>query len=487
MAKKFFKKALSVGLSLTLCAGMVAPAFAANFTDLQNVIDGNGAYQGTEITREENTITLNGNVTREDGESSITFSGEGTNITLNLNGNTIDGAGKSGSVITVGSGASLTVNGADTTGKKGTITGGNSDEYGGGGIAAQRSNVTLKNVTVTGNEAKGVYNEEFEYFNGGFGGGIEINNCGSIKMDTVNVSGNTAFATGGGIDINSATEITMNNVTVTDNHAGAGGGGMYIENSTVEMKNTAVYDNDAYAVYNNKQANDLALDGWRDVEVESDPDTHVEGKGNLAGWTNCWPGGGENPELGHELEVSDGGWLDAVSRWAVLDDDDDNNDGDDDDDDDGNPETPDDTEIEDPEVPLAGLFTRGDAIGYLWQQAGEPEAELSTFEDVPEDHQWAVAIGWAQDMGIARADEEGNFRPDDLVLRGVEDLEIDPEGELQEFLNWYAQYAGVELDEGELFIKLEGALDDVIMGEDAQVIFDEFFAKLELALAEQAA
>lgn len=543
MAKKFFKKALSVGLSLTLCAGMVAPAFAANFTDLQNVIDGNGAYQGTEITREENTITLNGNVTREDGESSITFSGEGTNITLNLNGNTIDGAGKSGSVITVGSGASLTVNGADTTGKKGTITGGNSDEYGGGvdvnggsftmkngvitdnfatsgggvsvmngtlnlenvdvnenttdyngktgngggGIAAQRSNVTLKNVTVTGNEAKGVYNEEFEYFNGGFGGGIEINNCGSIKMDDVNVSGNYAYATGGGIDINSATEITMNNVTVTDNHAGAGGGGMYIENSTVEMKNTAVYDNDAYAVYNNKQANDLALDGWRDVEVESDPDTHVEGKGNLAGWTNCWPGGGENPELGHELEVSDGGWLDAVSRWAVLDDDDDNNDGDDDDDDDGNPETPDDTEIEDPEVPLAGLFTRGDAIGYLWEQAGEPEAELSTFEDVPEDHQWAVAIGWAQDMGIARADEEGNFRPDDLVLRGVEDLEIDPEGELQEFLNWYAQYAGVELDEGELFIELEGALDDVIMGEDAQVIFDEFFAKLELALAEQAA
>ncbi len=140
------------------------------------------------------------------------------------------------------------------------------------------------------------------------------------------------------------------------------------------------------------------------------------------------------------------------------------------------------TEIDEPEVPLAGIFTRADAIGYLWEQAGEPEWELSDFPDVPEDHEWAVAIGWAQDMGIALPDLEGNFRPDDLVLRSVESLEISPEGELQEFLNRYAVYAGVELNADELFIELEGTWDDVIMGEDAQVIFDEFFAKLEAAL-----
>ena len=63
---------------------------------------------------------------------------------------------------------------------------------------------------------------------------------------------------------------------------------------------------------------------------------------------------------------------------------------------------------------------------------------------------------------------------------------LSPEGELQEFLNWYAEYAGVELDEGELFIRLEGAWDDVIMGEEAQVIFDDFFAKLEAALSQAA-
>ncbi|MBD5098772.1 MAG: hypothetical protein HDT35_04350 [Clostridiales bacterium] len=146
----------------------------------------------------------------------------------------------------------------------------------------------------------------------------------------------------------------------------------------------------------------------------------------------------------------------------------------------------DEVEIDDVDVPLAGLFTRADAIGYLWEQSGSPEWELSDFEDVPEDHQWAVAIGWAQDMGIAVADKDGNFCPDDLVLRSVEDIELSPEGELEQFLNRYAVYAGIELDEGELFIELEGSWDDIIMGEEAQVIFDDFFAKLELALAQAA-
>ena len=141
------------------------------------------------------------------------------------------------------------------------------------------------------------------------------------------------------------------------------------------------------------------------------------------------------------------------------------------------------TTIEDEETPLAGLFTRADAIGYLWEQTGSPEADLSDFADVPEDHYWAVAIGWAQDMGIALPDEDGNFRPDDLVLRTSDE----PEGELQEFLNRYAVFAGVELEDGELFIELDGEAEDFIMGEEAQVIFDEFFAKLESALAAQVA
>ena len=140
-------------------------------------------------------------------------------------------------------------------------------------------------------------------------------------------------------------------------------------------------------------------------------------------------------------------------------------------------------EISDDEVPLADIFTRADAIGYLWEQTGSPEWELSDFEDVPEDHEWAVAIGWAEDMGIALPDEDGNFRPDDLVLRSTEDVE----GEFQEFLNRYAVYAGIELEDGELFIELEGLPIDFITREEAEEIFDMFFAKLDAALEEKAA
>ena len=118
-----------------------------------------------------------------------------------------------------------------------------------------------------------------------------------------------------------------------------------------------------------------------------------------------------------------------------------------------------------------------------WEQTGSPEADLSDFEDVPEDHYWAVAIGWAQDMGIALPDEDGNFRPDDLVLRTSDE----PEGELQEFLNRYAVFAGIALEEGERFITLEGEAGDILMGEEAQAIFDQFFAELDAALEAKAA
>lgn len=133
------------------------------------------------------------------------------------------------------------------------------------------------------------------------------------------------------------------------------------------------------------------------------------------------------------------------------------------------------TGIDDEAVPLAGIFTRGDAIGYLWEQTGSPAAELSSFVDVPEEHQWAVAIGWAEANGIAYGNEDNEFRPDELVLRG----------ELEEFLNFYARFAGA-VDEGGSFITLDGEPDDVIFGEEAQEIFDDFFARLALAL-EQAA
>ena len=55
---KLWKKALSVGLSLAMCASMVAPAFAASFADLTNAIaTGESVYQedGTNYNNEAST------------------------------------------------------------------------------------------------------------------------------------------------------------------------------------------------------------------------------------------------------------------------------------------------------------------------------------------------------------------------------------------------------------------------------------------------
>ena len=74
--------------------------------------------------------------------------------------------------------------------------------------------------------------------------------------------------------------------------------------------------------------------------------------------------------------------------------------------------------------------------------------------------------------GPRRGQREGSFRPDDLVLRSG----------LQELLNRYAAFAGLEQGADKLFIEP----DNVIMGEDAQIIFDDFFARLKAALADVA-
>ena len=53
---KIWKKALSAGLSLALCAGMVLPSFAASFADLQNAIDGTSDTSETQFNLSERKI-----------------------------------------------------------------------------------------------------------------------------------------------------------------------------------------------------------------------------------------------------------------------------------------------------------------------------------------------------------------------------------------------------------------------------------------------
>lgn len=136
MAKKFFSKALSVGLSLALCAGMVAPAFAASFSELNNAIQGGtggtdmggGRYgYGDKLSQEgeddkyaieawdqDDTrhVQLNEDVNygeKGDTRTGVTVS-EGK-VELDLNGQNIVGKENSGMVISVAKGAELTIKG----------------------------------------------------------------------------------------------------------------------------------------------------------------------------------------------------------------------------------------------------------------------------------------------------------------------------------------------------------------------------------------
>lgn len=88
----------------------------------------------------------------------------------------------------------------------------------------------------------------------------------------------------------------------------------------------------------------------------------------------------------------------------------------DDDDDDGDDPEDTDVTIEDEAVPLAaGPVTRAQFVDYLWRHEGSPEAAAPTFPDVPADHEFAPAIGWAQAAGLVSGYEDGTFQPDELV------------------------------------------------------------------------
>ncbi len=82
-----------------------------------------------------------------------------------------------------------------------------------------------------------------------------------------------------------------------------------------------------------------------------------------------------------------------------------------------------DVTIDDQAVPLAaGPVTRAEFIDYLWRHEGEPDSEgVCTFTDVEDTHEYFDALCWAEENGVAQAyldaegHEDGTFEPDELV------------------------------------------------------------------------
>jgi len=117
-----------------------------------------------------------------------------------------------------------------------TLTG-NVSQFGGGAIAAfYDSSITITRCTISGNATVG---------NGGSGGGVLLNNGGSLVIDSSSIVGNRATATGtsggGGVSVGGFGTGTITNSTIANNVADGSGGGvnnsfgfdLTIRNSTI--------------------------------------------------------------------------------------------------------------------------------------------------------------------------------------------------------------------------------------------------------------
>ena len=187
MKKRIFSRVLALVMAMSLLS---TTAFAASFSQLQDAIDGqegqmmdNGhtGYAWNEGLNhwgieawddgDNRNVQLNEDVQRtETEETGISISGSNKDVTIDLNGQTIDGSNQNGSVITVTDGGKLTVE--DSSGKNengeyigagdGKITGGtgeamfknpNGDTYAGGGVYVKNSEFTLNGGNITGNKS----------------------------------------------------------------------------------------------------------------------------------------------------------------------------------------------------------------------------------------------------------------------------------------------------------------------------------------------
>ena len=211
-------------------------------------------------------VTISGNVTLNE------------NVTLCLNGQTIDGS------IKVGSGATLTLTDCSGNGKvqgEVTVNGGKFELYSGtitggvqvginGGSYQTGSSFTMYGGAITGNKT-----------DSGSGGGVFLvgttnqTDPPSFTMHGGTISNNTAGASdggGGGVYVGQKCSFTMDGGTITGNTATAGnGGGIYIHFNAgnVSISNATITDNKATATGNTSYGHGGGIYSERGVTVKN--------------------------------------------------------------------------------------------------------------------------------------------------------------------------------------------------------------------------
>ena len=339
---KKMSKLLSVIVALMLCVSMIAPAMAAIEIN-QDIIDSleckekNGSKYVEIETDEDGVVNMTGDITTD---RTLAFKNQG-DVTLNMNGNTLDHNDASGSAI-YSEDTNLIINGADEDGKRGVITGGNAendngtDNFGaasGGGILSLGGDLTVNDVELTDNNASyrgsaihatnevpwGTTEEEKGTAN------VTLNNVyihdnttsnanrmpdnGAVSIDRANVtitnstiSNNTTGGVGGGVTIRQADDVLIKDSVISGNESGVdwnftAGSGMLVEISkNVTIQNTEFSNNKAMSTGSDSRGGGAEFNGVENLTIE---DSKFTGNSayNGGGMTvqNDWAGDGVKP------------------------------------------------------------------------------------------------------------------------------------------------------------------------------------------------
>jgi hypothetical protein len=193
---------------------IINDALNANYTSLQAAQD---------AASPEATLWVRGTCT---GTTEIT-----KNLTLTgqqprgFTAPTLNGGGQ-GSVLTIDSGVTVTINTLTITGGSGTYVPELETVVGGGILNNDNGSVTLNGTSITGNTAP-------------YGGGIaNPANGGSVTLNDTSITGNTAGTNGGGI-INGGT-VTLNGTSsISGNTARQDSGGILSVSGSVTLNDTS--------------------------------------------------------------------------------------------------------------------------------------------------------------------------------------------------------------------------------------------------------
>ena len=166
-------------------------------TNYSTISDAVSAWTADSTLKLLADVTTNSTITVPSGEH-----------TLDLNGYELKAASTGYSVVTVGSGAELTID--DTSENVGKITGGSVGQNYGGGVTVDGGTLTLKDGAINGNANThgGI---------GNCGGGVHVRNGGKFYMEGGEISGNTSYVGGGVCSDASATTVSITGGVIKNN------------------------------------------------------------------------------------------------------------------------------------------------------------------------------------------------------------------------------------------------------------------------------